>query len=156
MELTEFVMRRYDGVYRYVAYRMHGSDAAADVTQEVFLKFCARFRDGLPKAPQAYLYAMARNETADFFRHAKAENVLDESISNAENIVEDICERDAVRYALSLLPREMREALVLRYLCDLSVGEIAKTLNLPLPTVKTRLRRGKAKMKEILEGRTPK
>lgn len=153
MELTEFVKRRYDGVYRYIAYRMHGHEGAADVTQEVFLKFCARFREALPREPQAYLYAMARNEVAEYFRHAKAEDALDENIAEEGNMAERIAEQDAVRLALGRLSPEMREALVLRYLCDLSVKEIAATWNVPVSTVKTRLRRGKAEMRKLLEGR---
>lgn len=57
-----------------------------------------------------------------------------------------------LRQALAALPGREREILLLRYYEEMSVGEIATMLSLPLNTVKSRLQRAKKKMKQRLEG----
>ena len=53
------------------------------------------------------------------------------------------------------LPPHYRIVVILRHQQDLSYGEIAKALNLPLCTVKARIHRARALLKERLEGRKP-
>jgi RNA polymerase sigma-70 factor, ECF subfamily len=55
-----------------------------------------------------------------------------------------------VRLALQLLPVEYREPLVLREYNDASYADIAEILHLPISTVKIRIHRAKAKMRDIL------
>jgi RNA polymerase sigma factor (sigma-70 family) len=55
-----------------------------------------------------------------------------------------------VRKALEQLPTEFREAIVLRELEELSYKEIARTLDVPLGTVMSRLSRGREWLRRIL------
>ena len=57
----------------------------------------------------------------------------------------------AAKGALSDLPRDQRELLELAYWQGLSQTEIAERLSLPLGTVKTRMRTGLKKLREMLE-----
>ncbi|MCL6517816.1 RNA polymerase sigma factor [Alicyclobacillus sp.] len=50
------------------------------------------------------------------------------------------------------LPVKYREVVVLRYYHDLEIGEIAEVLGVSVNTVKTRLRRAKDRLRQILEG----
>ncbi|MGN6694745.1 MAG: RNA polymerase sigma factor [Aquihabitans sp.] len=52
--------------------------------------------------------------------------------------------------AIQALPDPRREVLVLRYWADLPTAEIARLLQIPHPTVRTRIRRGLASLKEVL------
>jgi len=52
--------------------------------------------------------------------------------------------------AVQSLPAPRREVLVLRYWADLETAEIARLLQVPHPTVRTRIRRGLASLKEVL------
>jgi len=58
-----------------------------------------------------------------------------------------------VALALDELPSEQREALVLKYLDDLTTEEVAEVLGVPLSTVKGRLRHGRENLRRILERR---
>jgi RNA polymerase sigma-70 factor (ECF subfamily) len=61
-------------------------------------------------------------------------------------------ENDAlVRHGLDQLPQRDREVLVLRYLEDLTVDDIAKTLELKRGAVEVRLTRARARLKQVLE-----
>lgn len=53
--------------------------------------------------------------------------------------------------ALKELTAEQREVVVLRFYHDFKLKEIARIVGVPLPTAKSRLKRGMAKLKEILE-----
>jgi RNA polymerase sigma-70 factor, ECF subfamily len=65
-------------------------------------------------------------------------------------------ERDsAVRAALASLDEPYRETVSLRFFGELSLAEIADLTGRPLGTVKTHLRRGLARLRTSLEGRTP-
>jgi RNA polymerase sigma-70 factor (ECF subfamily) len=57
----------------------------------------------------------------------------------------------AVVEALRALPFQQREVIALFYLADLSVQEIAATLNVADGTVKSRLNRGRTALADLLE-----
>jgi RNA polymerase sigma-70 factor (ECF subfamily) len=59
---------------------------------------------------------------------------------------------EAVRGALAAIPEEQRRALLLAYFEGLSQTEIAARLGQPLGTVKTRMRSGMMKLRELLRG----
>lgn len=56
----------------------------------------------------------------------------------------------AVWLAIQALPDHHREVLVLRYWTDLPTEEIARLLGVPHPTVRSRIRRGLASLKDVL------
>ena len=60
--------------------------------------------------------------------------------------------RNAVRAALCRLTDEHREVLLLRYMQELDYGEIARALRISEGTVKSRINRAKARLKELLSG----
>ena len=55
--------------------------------------------------------------------------------------------------AVMKLPRKMREAIILYYYQDMSTEEIAETLGIAQSSVSNRLRRGREKLRKLLEGR---
>ncbi len=67
----------------------------------------------------------------------------------AQNPVQST-ESIALRSALALLPQKYREVVVLFYFADLTIAEIAELLRVPQGTVKNRLHRARARLKDIL------
>jgi RNA polymerase sigma-70 factor (ECF subfamily) len=56
-----------------------------------------------------------------------------------------------VQQAVQQLPDKYRLAIVLRYMQELSLQEISEVLDIPLPTVKTRIHRGREVLRKKLE-----
>lgn len=145
-------------VYR-IASRMCGEAAADDVTQEAFL---AAWR-ALPAFRgtclfSTWLYRLATNAAIDWLRrekrHRGADDVteleLPDGAPSPQEQAEQTETQEAVRRALTQLSPEHRQVLVLRYMQELDYNEIAAALDISEGTVKSRINRAKAHLKEIL------
>ena len=143
-------------VYR-LALRMCGGDAA----QEAFL---AAWR-GLPRFRgdsrlSTWLYRLTTNAAIDCLRREKRHRDTDDlegvELPDGGDTPQELAERSetqtAVRAALSALSEEHRQVLLLRYMQELDYSEIAAALAVSEGTVKSRINRAKARLKEILSG----
>ena len=138
-------------VYR-LALRMCGGDAALaeDAAQEAFL---AAWR-GLPR------FRVTTNAAIDCLRREKRHRGTDDldgvELPDGGDTPQETAERsetrNAVRAALCRLTDEHREVLLLRYMQELDYGEIARALRISEGTVKSRINRAKARLKELLSG----
>ncbi len=144
-----------------LAVRMCGVDAAEDVTQEAFL---AAWR-GLPSFRgecqfSTWLYRLVSNAAVDYLRrekkHRGSEDVDELEVADGAPSPQEKSEqrdtREAVRRALGALSPEHREILLLRYMQELDYGEIAAALGISEGTVKSRISRAKARLREALGG----
>jgi RNA polymerase sigma-70 factor, ECF subfamily len=119
----------------------HDAAAAEDIAQESFLaaiRSLDRFDRRRPFGP--WLHRIVVNRAIDWTRARKlrGEVELSESIATAP----EPSEPDETRAALVRLPPEQRAVIVMRYVLELTPGEIAEALDLPRGTVNSRLRRG--------------
>lgn len=130
---------------------------AEDVLQEAFItiwRSAADYRATL-SPPLAWMGMIVRSRALDFLRRRSAERIdraqeLDEAITEtvAGDSPDPLDTTQASEQAWALheclrkLEARQREVLSLAYLRDLSHGELAKQLKLPLGTVKTWIRRG--------------
>lgn len=158
----EVVERHYQPVYRHL-WRLCGeADAAADMTQETFV----RAWQALPtfegrSALGTWLFAIAgrvwsrwlqgRGGPAPMALEEIAEVVTDEARGPAE-LFERKALQEEVQAALHRLPADYQEALVLFYVQGLKYREIAEVLGIPLGTVKSRLHGGLLRLRAALEG----
>jgi RNA polymerase sigma-70 factor, ECF subfamily len=152
------------------ALRVLGNPAQAqDITQEVFLRLWRRPEafDSRRGELGPYLRLMARSRAVDLWRegHAagRASDRLMLVVAARGERVEDVPAaateldeaRATVREALHKLPRSQREALVLAYWGGMTADEIARRLQVPLGTAKSRIRLGLARLRaecaELLE-----
>ena len=148
-----------DQVFR-LALRMCGSEADADeVAQEAFLsawKGLPNFRGDSQFS--TWLYQLTSHAAIDLMRREKrqiaAEDITGVSAPDPapgpQQQAERSEQRQAVRDAIMQLTPEYRQIVVLRFLQELSYEEIGAVLKLPSGTVKSRLNRAKAQLKEIL------
>lgn len=148
-----------DRVYR-LALRLCGNEADADeAAQEAFL---AAWR-GLPNFRgesrfSTWLYQLVNHATIDLLRREKRRVItgdIDEvdtpdTAPSPHQTAERNEQRQAVRRAVLALPPEQRQVVVLRFMEELSYEEIGAALHLPTGTVKSRLNRAKAALREIL------
>lgn len=117
--------------------------------------------DELRGSPMAWMATIARSRAIDRLRSGRQELLLRESFEgfdeNARSEI-DVEETAAiaemqgtVRDALATLPAEQREVIEMAYYGGLSHSEIALHLEQPLGTVKTRIRLGMIKLRDILQ-----
>lgn len=151
----------YDAHHRIVygvALRVLGdAHGAEDVTQTVFLK--------LWNAPElfrggnfgAWIVRVTRNRALDVLRSraVRNEGELPEGLPETEAI-EDVAfshiDAARVRSALAALPPEQREPIEMGFFDGITHEEIARRCNIPLGTIKTRIRSGLRKLRSVLEG----
>jgi len=142
----------------YYATSLTGSqDAALDVLQDVWLKVVRGIRKLKdPGSLKPWLYAITHGIAVDRIRHDYSlERVEATQIEEFDQAVEpSFANEDAasIHEALSQIGVKHREVLVLHFLQDLSVDEVASVIGCPPGTVKSRLHHAKQAMKQILQG----
>jgi RNA polymerase sigma-70 factor (ECF subfamily) len=150
-----------DQVYSISLYFFHGDpSAAADVTQQVFLKLMtgiSQFRGDSEFS--TWLYRLVVNACLDEARRRKPEAVASsaarlETFAGPGSQEEDYARAqtaNAVRAAVAALPPKFRIAVLLRYFEDLSYHQMAKALHCSMGTVASRLSRGHKILAELLK-----
>src|SRR5687767_4405214 len=139
---------------------------AADVLQEVFWEawqYAGRY-DAERGSPEAWILTRARSRAIDRVRSVRRRSgtfvaPLDEAIAAAPDEgrpdpAEQASDRTRVQRALGTLPDAQREVIELAYWGGLTQTEIAERLKQPLGTVKTRIRLGLERLRELMT-RTP-
>jgi len=152
-------------VYSTALHTLADTQAAEDVTQEIFVRLWRRPDHFDPARGRfvTWLLSVTRNRAVDELRSRgrrrrlatdppeAAENSADpDAQDDPEAAAVAADDRAAVREALRGLPKEQRLALEMAYFGGLTQSEIAETLGQPLGTVKTRIRLGMQKMRSAL------
>lgn len=161
----EEIYDRYGEMVYNLALRLSGEpEEAADLTQEAFLKI-HRHLNGFRgrSALRTWIYRVAINCCRSRYRRQRAWRsrlVLDdvdgmEALPDRRRSPEEhaIAQRtgELVEQALEALPRIYREAVYLRDLEGLTYEEIAQVLGLRLGTVRSRIARGRDRLRLLLE-----
>ena len=146
-----------------LAWRILGNTATAEeVTLDVYTQVWrqATVYDAQRGTPTAWLFMLTRSRAIDLLRSQTQEQKRLASLAVAEtftavstpeesSVVTE--RRRLVHAAFAALAPEQREVLELAYFSGLSHGDIAAQLRLPLGTVKTRIRLGMARLRELLQ-----
>jgi RNA polymerase sigma-70 factor (ECF subfamily) len=160
---------RYGRLVFSLAYRILNDDGAAEeVTQEVFLQIWTKagtFQSGLGKV-STWLTSVTRHRAIDDLRRKRirpeghrvewdpSEGGDDPQWADPLNVpaqVELSIQNSAIRLAITQLPKDQQQALALAFFYGLSHQEIANTTGEPLGTVKTRIRLGMQKLRQMLD-----
>ena len=164
------LVRRYERpVYSVLMRVVRRSEDAEDLVQETFVKVFKALDRYDPERPfAAWIFTIASRLAIDHFRRRRIQTVSlsysdpgsseertmdvedtglkpDEITSNAEEELQTSAIIDS-------LPEHYRIVVLLRHQQDLSYEEIAQALNLPLGTVKARIHRGRALLKDRIQG----
>jgi len=146
-------------VYEYFAGRVKSfligkgmnEDSAEELTQEIMLIIWRRAEsyDPTKAAASTWIFTIARNRHIDFLRgNNRIEVELDDEILELETTERDVQEKHVadgqaakrLTQALEKLPQEQRQVMHLSYFRGQSHGAIAQWLDLPIGTVKSRIR----------------
>jgi RNA polymerase sigma-70 factor (ECF subfamily) len=148
MDATEFDAFYAGSVHRLVGvlYSMTGDLAEAqDVVQEAFVRAWDH-RTALSRAehPEAWVRTVAWRLAVSRWRRARSAVAAWRRHGPPHDVPEPDVEHVVLAQALKRLPEAHRRAIVLHYLCDLSVDQVAAETGSPVGTVKAHLSRGRA------------
>ncbi|MFO7962913.1 MAG: RNA polymerase sigma factor [Desulfobacterales bacterium] len=153
-------------IFRMVFFRIRSQMDAEDITQDVFLQ-AFKHIGGLKKIEhfKAWLYRIAVNKTRDYYRKKKLRSLIsffsenDETGDNSREIFESALQdplKDTInkefwhQFSVSLdrLSKLEKEVFLLRFIDQLGLNEIARTLSKSESTIKTSLYRALAKIRK--------
>jgi len=149
---------RYGSLVYSIAFRvLKDSASAEDVMQEIFIRVWEN--------PQAYvsgrgslaawLAVMARNRAVDILRRRKPADPVEEVVLAALGNLAADAERnimfERIRGLLGQLPNDQRYSVELAFFEGLTHSEIAERTNVPLGTVKTRIRTALLFLREAVQ-----
>jgi RNA polymerase sigma-70 factor (ECF subfamily) len=145
-----------DKVRAYIYCTCRDKGQVDDLVQECYLRAFRNWRqcdkDG---SRQAWLFTIARRTCVDWFRtKGKSVQISLDNIGEVQEVVSEkrnIDDIDAIWETIKTLQPEYKEILYLRFAGGLNYAEMAKTLDVPLGTVRSRLHRGLKALKIKIE-----
>jgi RNA polymerase sigma factor (sigma-70 family) len=169
VEAFNQIVRLYEGRVYNLCYRMLGDpDSAADATQDTFIAAYRNLRSFRGGVFRSWLLRIATNNCYDVLRSRKrrpatsldaAREPDDDGIGfdlpdTGESPDEFALRRElgaAIQQGLALLPEDQRAVLILSDIQGMAYEEIAQITNTNLGTVKSRLSRGRARLRDLLK-----
>lgn len=149
-------------IYSFCVYLTRSREKADDLYQDTFLVAMEKESIDENNNPKAYLITIAtnlwRNQKKKYAIRKQKANVVylnDENLErlddDKESIEEKLVREDEVllvRELVNKLPDKQRIVILMFYMEEMKLDEIAKALKIPLGTVKSRLNQAKSKLKE--------
>ncbi len=161
----ESLYQRYSRILYSLAYRMVADhQVAEDLLQDAFLAVWRRATSYSPQtgAARSWLISILHHRTIDYLRKVRRQSTIQEASLEEIELHESIAYRDTwdeawqsvksshVRAALMKIPTEQRLVIELAYFQGWTHTEIAEGTQIPLGTVKARMRLGLLHLKQIL------
>lgn len=143
-ELKAFILRR-----------VKSPAEAEDILQDVFLKMLSSLNGRTRIAhPRAWLFAISRNAVVDYFRSKRPMERLPEDLAGHcpdpdSGPIKEI--GNCLTPMVNSLPLKLRAALVLADLEGMKQQQVADTLGISLAAVKSRILRGRSRMRRMIE-----
>ena len=164
---SEIVPRYEAKLLNFINGFMNNKAISQDLVQDTFMKVLINADKYQPIAKfSTWIYTIARNCALTEYRKIKRRKTYSfsqlssddhefklERIQGEENrdLSSDNETFNLIRWAISQLPDEFREIIILKDIMEHSYDEISSITVLPLGTVKSRINRGRQKIKEMIE-----
>jgi RNA polymerase sigma-70 factor (ECF subfamily) len=142
---TQQVWSNYSAdLKQFIISKVKNSTVADDILQDTFIKVHTKLHTlkDLNKL-KSWIFSIARNSIIDYFNSQKQTfelPYLENDIELEENIH---TEKDCLKGILKNLPKKYRNPILLSDINGLKQRDIAISLNLPLPTLKSQIQRGR-------------
>jgi RNA polymerase sigma factor (sigma-70 family) len=156
-----YLYDNYSAVLFGVIYKMlEDKELAEDILQEAFIKIWNNFSnyDSMKGRLFTWMLNLTRNLTIDTIRSKGYKKQA--KIQNSQNAVDNISDNSntaesfdalGIRKHLALLKNDQKQIIDLAYFSGLTQDEISKTLDIPLGTVKTRMRTAIIELRKVLK-----
>lgn len=154
-EMDLLFTQLHDSLKAFILRRVSDEDLANDLLQDVFLRIHSNIGSLKDSSRiQSWVYQIARNVIIDYYRSKKQKEELDES----HHATEEMEEEDAVgrltpalRSMINALPEPYREALILTEIEGIPQKELSIRWGISFSGAKSRVQRGRAMLREMLE-----
>ena len=162
---TDMLSEHIDGLYSYALALSRNRVNAEDLVQETYVRAIPAL-GRLPKQSniKSWMFTILRNIWLNQLRQPRvavpmpgtdldqfpASELHAPGAKDPHSLLLTSLDQDQVRQAISRLPVESREIILLREFEDLSYQEIAAVLKCPIGTVMSRLGRARSKLRELL------
>ncbi|MFA6297410.1 MAG: sigma-70 family RNA polymerase sigma factor [Candidatus Paceibacterota bacterium] len=159
-ENTEHFLKLYkdhsDELFRYCFFKTGNRELAVEITQEVFTKMWSSTQKGnvLDNA-KAFLYASARNSVTDWYRKKKMVSLDELDEAGFDSPYEpthrpvDLLEVERILEKAGQLEEKYQEVIILRFVNDLSITEIALLLKEKENNISVRIHRALEKLRKL-------
>ncbi len=165
MDQIEHYINEYGKqIYSFCVYITGDRDAADDLYQQTFLVAIEKKEIREDQNPKSYLLSIAVNlwnnqkrkylwrrkkVNVVFFEEGAEEQIMDHAPS-VEEAVEQKDEINRIRQAVQTLPDKLRVVILMHFMEEMSVEEVSQVLGIPAGTVKSRIHKAKAVLREKL------
>ena len=179
--LQDIVEKYYDDIFRFCTFQTGNREDAYDLAQETFLRFIRYVEGYHYRNLKGYLLTIAmnlcRDHLAELGRRGEREISFDQGIEGEDasegSFLWDVCQpsetvsektegspearlvendvHDRLMKILYQLPQMQRETLLLHFLYDMKYREIAKLTGVSVSTVKSRVKQGTGKLREMMK-----
>jgi len=155
-------------IYRFVYFKIGNKEEANDLTSIIFLKTWNHIQNNSlvdAKTLRALLYKVARTSIIDYYRETGNKLSVTDSLDDENNRIEVVDEalnseekidREAdlelIKSKLPLLKEEYREVIIMKFINDLSLDEIAEISGKNKGNVRVLLHRALSALKALVEG----
>ncbi len=144
----------HDRLREYALARLKNEEDVNDLMQNIFIKIVQNI-DKIDQAENTkhYLLAVVRNAINDIFRtrqHHETDAILVDSPEEFNHQLNEIVANCCVRPFIEKLPEKYKEALVLSEIAGIPQNEIAHQLNISYSGLKSRVQRGRQKLKQLI------
>jgi len=147
----ELVASHYPRIFRLLRYLTGRPDIAEDLTQQTFVRAWQALPNFRYQSSVAtWLHRIAYHEYTHWLRDRREHASLDSAAHLAAPDNSHEWETLVLPQALGQLTPEHREAFLLYHIQELSVGEVAAILEVPVGTVKSRLYTARQRLRELL------
>lgn len=160
------IEKYYRDIYTYCYCRVEDVQTAQDLTQDVFLKFLQNLNSYEHTGKlKNYLYVIAGNLIKDYYKkhreiitedpeNHKKKTSRGQDLYSRESVEQeppDITDRLTMQEIVRTLSEPERELILLRYYQNLRLSEIAKIMDMPVSTVRYRLKQAEKYIRERWE-----
>ncbi|MGZ4190700.1 MAG: sigma-70 family RNA polymerase sigma factor [Actinomycetota bacterium] len=153
LAFDEFYTSFFDRVARALTLAGADRDLARDASQEAFSRALRRWRKVRElDRPDGWVYVVAMNQLRDHWRRVeRRRDRATEVDAGAIDETSAVATRLSVREAIATLPPRQRQAVVLRYLADLPIADVADAMGCAIGTVKATLHQAMRNMRVELD-----
>ena len=157
MELTTVYTQFHNVLLSFIKSKVSNHEDAEDILQNVFVKVANGLEQLNRKEKlQSWIYTIARNSIIDYYRS----NVNKKNLSIKEETTESFTNEEYVDTTKGLgcclfdivkqLPGEYRDIITDVEINDAKQKDLVKKYDLPYPTIRSRVQRGREKLKQLL------